>query len=115
MKNESHNGECSFCKTQVPLDASVCTGCGAYWGFSNGRNRIEQVRAFLPKYRGGQILTLGSILGMLYAYFEASKNDQLGWWLISIFIFFTGMSYMLNAWQQIYIGKKGELSWWRRH
>ena len=115
MKNETHNGECAFCKTQVPLDASVCTGCGSFWGLSNGKNRVEQVEAFMPKYRIGQILTLGAILGMLYAYFEASKSDELGWWAGSIVVFLVGLSALSAAWQQIYIGKKGELRWWRHH
>ena len=115
MKNESHNGECSFCKTQVPLSASVCTGCGAYWGFSNGNNRIEQVKAFLPKYRGGQLITLCSVAGMLYAYFGANKSDVLGWWMISIIFFIFGLKNLTEALQQIIVGKKGNLSWWRRH
>lgn len=113
MKNEQHNGQCGFCKTTVPLDATVCTGCGAMWGFSNGLNRREQYKAFIGKYRLGQLIFFGSLLAMLFAYYNVDGAEALGWWALSIVAFLTGLNIFIGAWQQIQLAKKGELSWWR--
>lgn len=113
MQNEPHNGTCSFCHTNVPLEACVCTGCGAFWGLSNGKNRLDQIRSFTPKLRIGKVLILIAAGCMLYAYVFVSQNDALGWWAASIVVLLIGAERYFGALQQILIGKKSELSWWR--
>lgn len=39
LTEDRHEGKCGHCSTAVPLDAVVCTGCGARWGSSGGKTR----------------------------------------------------------------------------
>ena len=48
---EKHSGRCGHCKTAVPIDATVCTGCGAVWGLSNNLSREETYDAAIGAYR----------------------------------------------------------------
>ncbi|WP_205859123.1 hypothetical protein [Pleionea sediminis] len=41
IKNDIHQGKCGLCGTEVPNEATLCAGCGARWGSSTGKTRLE--------------------------------------------------------------------------
>ena len=117
LQTEQHSGICAQCRTEVPVDAIVCTGCGARWGFSNGLNRQQLYNAFKFQYFYGRLLVFGSILTMLFVYFYGTSNSgtNFGLGLGAFIVLIVGSAPMVRGWQQTAIAKKGKLDWWRAH
>lgn len=72
LTEDRHAGKCGHCSTAVPLDAVVCTGCGARWGSSGGKTRqavYEEGKAKAIIGAAMITLLLGSFI--LAAYFES--------------------------------------------
>lgn len=81
IETELHSGHCGHCKTKVPLDASVCAGCGAYWGFENG-TRTRQ------KLYDDSVEELGMfkkvLLFILAICFVPPLFDKSGWGVLAL-------------------------------
>lgn len=117
LETEVHSGKCGHCKTDVPLDASVCAGCGATWGFSNGKNRQELYDDNIFGCKFGKfiffvaiaLITIGTFLVLI------SNGDDLGWGLIagSIFVYliFGYKGHLMCS--QVKHAQHGEIGWWR--
>ena len=85
----NHDGFCGFCKTSVPIEASVCTGCGARWGLYNEEFGVAK------RYKLGKLLVIvGSILTPFL-------------WIPIIFVF-QGFWFMKKA-------REAQYNWWRSH
>ena len=69
IPTEAHNGVCSHCRSKVPLDATTCHGCGAFWGFRNGMSRDQLYRDANDDIRIGlgyiAVMALIMVLGVL--------------------------------------------------
>lgn len=91
LVTETHNGICAHCRSDVPVDAIVCTGCGARWGFSNGLNRQQMYDLFKFQYLCGRVFAVGSLLTILYVYFIGTNdsgtnfNLMVGGFIILVF------------------------------
>lgn len=109
-----HDGQCGHCSTQVPTEATVCTGCGARWGTSSG----EEIQDLYDQGRGvillGIIFLLIGIAVMLWMHFSFGARLEtalaLGGTLtaiITIPIFIKGI-------MQKHTAKNAKVSWWRK-
>lgn len=58
VPTEPHSGQCSHCRSEVPIDATTCSGCGAYWGFNDGMSRNELYHSSDDKFKSGIIYIL---------------------------------------------------------
>ena len=115
-KYESHNGVCAHCHTQVPVDAPVCAGCGARWGFSNGLNRPSQYDSFIGMYRLSWFLFLASVLFISAVYLTPLYDygpEAFGAYAISGAVLLWSLNKLIICRAQLSVAKSGELMWFR--
>jgi len=107
---EKHSGSCGHCKTSVPIDATVCTGCGAVWGLSNNLSREETYDAFISNYNFHKyfiiIVTLINAITILMG--------GAGWLVLSIPANLISLFFFLfYYYPTIRASKNGKVSWYR--
>lgn len=118
-KYENHRGKCGHCATAVPIEAAVCAGCGAEWGFKDGSNRPEAYKnhrfmknlSFIVTFIGVALAVTGYVLG------EEVRGNH--WWDILCYVLalvpiIMGPVMLLDAMVGMRSAKKKKLSWWRR-
>lgn len=72
ISEANHDGRCGHCKTDVPLDASVCASCGAHWGTSSGQALKDIYAESKARFITGSVTCL--ILALFFigtVYFES--------------------------------------------
>jgi hypothetical protein len=105
-----HNGQCGHCSTQVPTEATVCTGCGARWGTSSGHS-LQSLHDNADRVlRLGKFLLLTSLVAGFLAYSFDAIPAYLGVLLIALVSILVLMKGMEARW-----GANGaKVSWWRK-
>ncbi len=110
---DKHQGTCSHCKSEVPMEAVVCTGCGARWGSSTGKTR-QQV------YDGGKAtFRMGFIGGIiLLIFFLWSVYAESVWAILSMTLGFLGgpvcLGWMWGGFRSMRKAKTNlSIQWWR--
>ena len=110
---DRHRGSCDHCKTEVPIDAVVCTGCGARWGSSTGRTRQQVYDEGKATLRTGFIVGAALLIFFLWTvYFESP------WAILSMVLGFLGgpicLGLMWGGFRSMRKAKTNlSIQWWR--
>ncbi|GEM_PF-4371016 len=95
IKTEPHDGSCGHCKTSVPLDAYVCAGCGAYWGFENGcRTRQELYDTSIAEIR----FFFRVVMALLVICLVPPLFDKSGWGVLFMVVVVTTLTFGAPLW-----------------
>lgn len=114
-----HSGECPFCKSSVPTNAIICTGCGAAWGLRLKDGRMTTTEAFKRQKRGDMMSTLAMLPITALCYVISMLGDTGGLWHsiwlgISMFTGFFGLLCLLVAIKSPSQIKRAEDGWYRK-
>ena len=113
FKQDQHQGSCDHCKTEVPLDAVVCTGCGARWGSSTGKTRQQVYNEGKATLRAG--FTIGATLLIFFLWTVFAESP---WVLLSMVLgFFGGPVCVGLMWGGFIAMRRAKtnlsIQWWR--
>ncbi|MCD8521903.1 MAG: hypothetical protein LRY66_05825 [Saccharospirillaceae bacterium] len=106
---EKHSGRCGHCKTAVPIDATVCTGCGAVWGLSNNLSREETYDAAIGAYNFLKYLVI--IVTLVNAIIILMGGYK--WLIFSIPLNLFSLPAFLSYYLAIRASKNGKVLWYR--
>lgn len=108
----SHDGACGFCKSDVPIDATVCGRCGARWGTSTGNSPEMVYQDGRIRFILGSFACIGLLVFLLVSvYFESawSAIALIAGFFLGVPAFFTAIGGLLRMSRS----KKLLINWWR--
>lgn len=108
---EKHSGSCAHCKTAVPVDATVCTGCGSVWGLSNNLSREETYDAFIKPYNFGKYFII--VLTLVNAIIILMGGSWALLMLLTIPLNLFCLPVVFSWYLNIRASKNGKVSWYR--
>lgn len=107
-----HDGKCGFCKSDVRLDATVCSSCGARWGTSTGDTPEMVYQAGHAKMKIGLLACV-----VLAVFFLISIYLESGWTILAMLLgFFLGppaLGFAIGGLISMRRSKRLLVNWWR--
>ena len=112
IETPQHNGKCGHCSTAVPLEATVCTGCGAHWGTAKRWDPQTIYEKGCGIFKAGVAILVSSLFAILYSFLFQS-NELIFFLFFGIPAACLGALTIMKGMEYKWAANKAEFGWWR--